>query len=189
MKIQGVSSDVLKSCMKIVSDKSSVSHAPSMQITASQNYSIIGGGAQIDYNGVGILLTSCTSDPSTIFDPRVWIASGKDQNSSDTGTITSFLIEIRNDSIPGFGKIKTRYLQSYSSTVNTGIATAQISNTSGYGMTCPGGISYYNGNGRLLSSLGTNTTVTPFASVTSKDHITQDGGYVGACLIEVSKMP
>jgi len=151
VKIEGVPRDVLKQYLQIKTTTSSTAIEPSSSTYSSPGYTIIGGGAKIAYNGAGILLVISDSGWSYGYN---WFASGKAHRVNDTGTVTTYLIEASNDSIPGFGKIEVGSNSRLGNYVPYGESSSQIDNTPNlWGITCVGGNCHGQGAGRLVKKL------------------------------------
>ena len=187
MKIEGVSKQTLLGYLRVKSTTSPLTlHTPAASTFVDPGYSIIGGGAGIKYNGAGILLTQNSAINTN--SPAYWFASGKDHKTTDSGTITSYLIEISNESIPGFGRIQTDIISGVSQ-AKTGRAYAQLNCTPGYsGITCVGGSSSYSGYGRYFMEFDFVTDIFHI-EVSTKDHINTDYGKAWAQLITAYKKP
>lgn len=66
-----------------------VASHPSVEVEVSAGYKIIGGGALVNYNGMGSMLTS--SFPLT---PQKWVAAAKDHRQPDPSSISAWAIAI-----------------------------------------------------------------------------------------------
>lgn len=153
IKIEGVSRDVLKQYIRLTTKTSSSSNRPYALALGSVGYLTIGGGAKITYNGGGILLEISDSQWDNV-DGYSWGGYGKDHRVSDTGTVTSYLIQIKNDSIPGFGRIEMGSQNVNGNYVSYGLSTAQVNVTPNlWGITCIGANGYGSGAGRLIKGL------------------------------------
>jgi hypothetical protein len=76
--------------VQIFENTSESSHYPVAVVTVPADYTMVGGGARINWSGAGNLLTS--SYPNS---PSSWEARGKDHIESSPATITVFAIGVR----------------------------------------------------------------------------------------------
>ena len=178
LKIEGVSKEELKSRLRIFTSTSPEAHHPHAEVTIPSNYDLIGGGADINYDGAGCLLTHSYPVPGQ----SKWIAEGKDHFISDPSTITAYAIGIEKGYIPGFGYLDVS-LSSASQYVSYGLSFAQASTTSGWVSVCPGGRSEYSNEGRLIR------LIEPIATVATVDKNARDSGTTYAYNLMLRKQP
>ena len=76
--------------VQIFQNTSASSHYPVAEVAVPADYTMVGGGARIDWSGAGNLLTA--SYPNSL---NSWEAEGKDHIESSPATITVFAIGIR----------------------------------------------------------------------------------------------
>lgn len=175
LRIDNVSKSDLKSRLRIYTNTSSESNHPNTAVSVPLNYSLIGGGADINYDGFGCLLVG--SYPSG----QAWYAKGKDHYSPDPSTITAYAIGIEKGTIPGFGDLEINTIYGYSYVAN-GIGSNRLSVPSGWVTACSGGHATYNGYGRLIQALG-------IGSISTKDLMVSDSGNSYAYSIIIRKKP
>lgn len=151
IQVNGLSKQTLLDNIRIRQDSFiTASHAPTKTVPAASGWSVISGGARITSTGYGVLLIESRSINGG------WIATGHDDINSDTsGKIVSYIVEIKNDSIPGFGKFKTSTLEK---TKTTGASRDSVYfyNVPWNGssvITSIGGKSIYTGYGRFFTEL------------------------------------
>lgn len=204
LNVAGISRQTLFNNIIIKLDSSSSINlvgSPTKQVYSDYGYSIIGGGAKLTYNGAGGMLIESRASSSTGY----WTATGKDDITSDpSGKIRTYLIEINNDSIPGFGRLQTAVKESTSSPNQTGKITYNVYNTPWDGssvITCFGGKSNSSGYGRFFVELGyvpvtpifppppPNPNVNDGMVVITKDHINADSGTALGQIITIEKKP
>lgn len=82
---------------KIIEERSSSSMLPSLTITAPENYKILGGGAEIIFNGGGVLLTSAYpgSNGYADYSAKTFTFQGKAHSVPDLGYIVGRVIIAR----------------------------------------------------------------------------------------------
>lgn len=89
MKLSGMTEATLRSLVTITRATSAVSNRPTASVSVPVGHNLLSGGAQVTYNGAGLLLTE--SYPSGDF---AWRASAKDHQIADTGSITTAVISV-----------------------------------------------------------------------------------------------
>ncbi|MCF6404923.1 hypothetical protein L3C95_18630 [Chitinophaga filiformis] len=148
LKIQGISSAQLKDYIKLVSATSGVASKPSASASLTgTGYTLIGGGAKVNWSGAGNFLT----DSHPFGTENAWYVASKDHITSAPASITAYAIGILKD-IPNFGSldigsdIATLVPQCLS--VNEGSVEAKI--PQGWVLTCPGGAARYRQYGRMI---------------------------------------
>jgi len=179
LKIDGVSKADLKSRLKIFTNTSSEAHHPSTYVYIPSGYNLIGGGADITYDGYGCLLVHSYPD----FFAGRWCVKGKDHEKSDPSVITAYAIGIEKGAIPGFGELE------FSCSYNNSYVSAYADNivnltTSGWVLSCPGGLATFSDEGRMITSLSPYNNQ---SGVGTKDHHGKDSGYTYAFSIMIRK--
>lgn len=176
LKLKGITSDQLKQHMTIVSSTSSIASWPTTQVNLPSGYTLIGGGAKVNWTGEGSLLVK------SIPNGNAWAASGKDHISISPATITAYAIGIR-PSITSFGdlEISRESTSKWVSKLKTDITESIDSD---WLVTCPGGEATFSGRGRMLTILHPD-----FRSVTigSSDHIYADSGNTALYMLKIRK--
>ncbi len=166
----------IRSGMQVFTSTSSLASHPSTSVSVPSNYSMIGGGAKVNYgSGYGNLLVS--SYPSSL---TTWTVESKDHYQSSQATITAYAIGINKD-IYNWFDFALFSLQSY---VSSGVSGASVYPNSGYLMTCPGSKITYNGNGRMMQEIFPGDEL-PVASTRSRDQSKGDSGYTTAYILSV----
>jgi hypothetical protein len=187
LKIQGVSAATLRSVMQAVksSPSSLVSH-PTNQVSVNTGYTLIGGGAKVDWTGYGNLLVD--SYPSVNF----WYVASKDHIWSSPARITAYAIGIQNY-IPGFGYIDvfgndTWYI---STGCCLGSGNYYLSYFHPSVTACMGAHSYYNNpnGGRMLTGMRPQYYLDTNVAGSSKDYSTPSGGSLDLYAVWVQKRP
>ena len=178
MKIDGVSSDYLRSKMIVTQKTSGVANHPNTFITLPSNYLLIGGGAKANWNGAGSLLVHSYPNGNT------WYAKSKDHLVVDRSSVTAYAIGIENISFPGVQFIETgsSYNSSY---ISWGQSLNTTSIPTGWVTTCPGGRTTFNGWGRMLMGIYPNNS--NMAQSISKDHSHASNGYSYSYSIRIQK--
>ncbi|AXT50733.1 hypothetical protein D1818_07785 [Aquimarina sp. BL5] len=167
--------NVLKNYIKVVSKTSSIASQPETSIQLPSGYTLISGGAKVNWSGRGNLLTG--SFPFG----NGWKATSKDHEKSSPASITVYAIGIANN-IPNFGSIRTTRNSDCEYTTS-GVESASVSLSSSQNdyVACGGGASAsYNGFGRMLYAIGVGNG-------NSKDHLRADGGNTCAYLLAIKK--
>jgi hypothetical protein len=147
MKIDGVSTEYLRSKIHVYSSTSPRTNHPVASVTVPSNCLLLGGGAYDLFTGYGNMLTA-----SYPVNASTWMAEGKDQRRPDPSSIIAYAIGIENISFPGVGYLSISSASSVSN-VNTGPQTTFLTVPSGWIMTCGGGKVTYNNIGRLITKL------------------------------------
>jgi hypothetical protein len=161
---------------------STLSETPTAQVSVSQGYQLIGGGARVNWSEPGNMLTESWGAGNG------WSASGKSHKSSSMATISVWAIGL-NPYIDGFGVLTFSQYSPYSTDVSTGVALSTAGVTSGYVLTCPSGRShYYSGSGRLLTGIYPNPQFHGGAWASDKDHLTASDGGVQTRVIMIKKI-
>ena len=124
-----------------------------------QGYVLTGGGALVEYNGAGNLLTASfpTGDTS-------WEARSKDHDISDPSSVTAFAIGIKHRK----GLIRVRHLISRATGAMAPHPSAQVHVGNGFTLSGGGAIDNWNGAGNLLTASFPNG---PFWVAQGKDHV------------------
>ncbi|MEW7277560.1 hypothetical protein ABW636_03090 [Aquimarina sp. 2201CG1-2-11] len=177
LKLEGVSADQLRQYIKLSKRTSSGQSHPNTFATVTNGYTLIGGGAKVNWSGAGNLLVHSYPSGSS------WYVKSKDHLRGNPASITAYAIGIKRD-IPNFGRlnIATNSNRAYANNNQVGVSTSFIPN--GWVVTCPGGRTSFNGVGRLLTMIKpTHNSVT----VRSKDHIRPDSGNIWSYAVRVQK--
>lgn len=181
LKLEGLTANELRSHMRY-NEYTSIflSNRPWQNVGPGRHgYTLIGGGARINWDHSGSLLTQSYPMGNS------WVGAGKDHSSPNYSTMTAFAIGIKNY-IPGFGYLDIEQVSGPEYTVGTGTQTRWVFNSSGWVPTCPGAFQTYDGSGRLLTRM---EIVGDDVSVTSKDHSHYDTGTLQAHMIRIRKRP
>jgi hypothetical protein len=154
MKIDGVSTEYLRSKIHLYSASSIQANHPKASIRIPSNCILLGGGAYDDWRGqYGNMLTA--SYPSEI-DNYTWLAEGKDHRRPDPSIITAYAIGIENISFPGVGYLQVNRVKA-SAYAQSGVKSLGISAPSNSIQICCGGICSYANYGRMLTKLYPNS--------------------------------
>jgi putative hemolysin len=148
---------------------------PSTTIDVSSlGLKILGGGAYVTYNGVGLLLTDIY--PAS---PSVWRANAKDQQQIDYGQVTAYCVAA---DVPS----ADYQIVSIESTVKASDSQATATLPPGYELTGGGAAvqANWSGYGNLL--YGSYPSASNAWSAASKDHQTADPSTVTAYAIGLS---
>jgi len=184
MKIDGVSSDYLRSKMQVFPAVSGKVNHPETQVTIPSNYLLVGGGAW-DYweddMGYGNMLVS-----SYPYGSNTWKVSGKDHRRADPSVIYAYAIGIENISFPNVGYLQVGYSTGYSTTSGR-LCTTTATVPTGWALTGPGGLVVYNnpGYGRMITSMYPYSTTTSYLG--SRDSYYTDGGYQYVYALRIQK--
>ncbi|MCW3463869.1 hypothetical protein [Chitinophaga nivalis] len=178
LKLSGVTKDELKTYIQISSNTTGTAGHPNTYVSTNGGYTLIGGGAKVNWSGWGNLLTK--SIPSG----NSWLVGSKDHIESSPASITAYAIGIQPN-IPNFGALEI--LQESASTYasgSQGVVTVNIDNT--WVVASAGAEAQYAGLGRLLVGILPNVR-----SVTaiSHDHLEFDGGTTYAYAVKIRKKP
>jgi hypothetical protein len=133
---------------------------PKGEASVPDGYTMIGGGAQVNWSGEGSLLTS--SYPSNRI---TWTSSSKDHEKSSPATITTYAIGLKCN-VGGLNL--QQHIQKSSSTPG-GHLTANTSSPAGYVMVGGGAFVNFSGAGNLLTASYPRDIRTWQAR--SKDHV------------------
>jgi len=155
---------------------------------------VLGGGARVDWTSPGNLLT--TSVPGCFIPVRggtplalCWQAASKDHILPSPATITTFAIAIPQ-TIAGWGTLDVKYLESDSSSVATGVASANAQVPAGYVLAAIGGSAQTDsGPGRMLFRMSPAVSSNTAILVQSKDHVKVSAGNASAFAVVVKKAP
>lgn len=166
LKIDGVTPETLRSVMIVQpSTPSSSQGHPNNYAWLPSGYTVVGGGAKVNWSGWGNLLVQ--SNPSG----QGWFVSSKDHIYSSPATIDAWVIGIQNY-IPGYGNISVK-IRSNTHYSNSGVSIARIGPTL---IAFPdvftlsiGAFENYNtsGYGRMLEGI---SPTFPSSTAQSKDH-------------------
>lgn len=182
LRVQGMSREDLARYVQYSEATSGASLVPSAVAPVANGYLLIGGGARVNWQGRGQLLTSSRPDGNQ------WVAEGKAHSYADSATITAFAIGIRDQPLPRVGRIQ-RTINSASTWSGSGYNYAALEVSSGYALVSTGATAQYDNPataGRLLSDIvpfADSTYSRPGTRATSKDHRYPDSGRTTAYVI------
>lgn len=183
LKLEGVDSHTLRQLLIFKSVTSTTQPHSSVSVFVPDDYTLIGGGARVNYIGVGNMLTE-----SYPYDSRTWRVKSKDHLIADPATITAYAIGIKSEYIPNFGYIEIQSMND-SAYQSAGFGSIGHNVTSGWVLSCVGGKATWNGVGRML----TRIAPVPFHGTeilaTSKDHGIVDDGYTYVYYRQIRKRP
>ncbi|MCX8489708.1 MAG: hypothetical protein ORN54_01425 [Cyclobacteriaceae bacterium] len=182
LRLEGVTSDALRSYMQVFSIPGGTQSAPSASVTIPTGYLLLGGGTKINWTAPGNLLVHSYPAGNT------WNSKGKDHLYSSPASITSYAIAIQDVNIPGFGFLESA-ISSASQFSSSGTKTVGVTIPSGWIVTCPGGRVSYGSWGRMLTGIQIPTDSPFTSSVTSKDQGYADGGTTFAYAVRIRKKP
>ena len=133
---------------------------PTARTCVPEGYKLVGGGAKVDYEGSGSLLTESYPEG------RCWIASAKDHLSPDPAIITSYAIGLQDTSndwnVEVFSDTGPRAQH----------PSAVVSIPNRFAMTSCGGRINWRGSGNLLTAIIPRTLNS--CEVRGKDHVRED---------------
>lgn len=187
MRLDGVARGTLVAQMQIKSSTDTpvpAIGAGNWQTSTDEGYTLLGGGAFVNWTGEGALLTR--SSPDLSGEARTWIAAAKDHNKAAAWNMTVYAIGIR-PLILGFGslEIATRSAVVGTSSGHIGDVTARADG--GWVNACPGAFSDWSpGEGRLLFGIVPTTTS---GEAMDKDHIKGDVGTLYGFVRQIRVMP
>jgi len=148
LKIEGLSSADLRNYIRLTSATSGVAAHPSATASLTgTGYTLIGGGAKVNWSGAGNFLTD--SHPAGT--DNAWYVESKDHITSAPASITAYAIGIMKN-IPNFGTLDigsdVATLVPQCLSVNEGSIAVTI--PQGWVLTCPGGAAKYRQSGRMI---------------------------------------
>lgn len=139
-------------------------------------YVMTGGGAFVNYTGVGNILTASYPDSDSS-----WQARSKDQDISDPALITAYAIGIKHNQLLHGAR--------HSITNATGATaahpTAQVEVASGYTLCGGGAVDNYTGDGNLLTAIYPNG---PYWMAAGKDHEHSDPSNITVYAIGIQQI-
>jgi hypothetical protein len=186
MKLSGMSEATLRSLVTITRATSGTSNRPTSTVSAPAFHVMLSGGASVNYNGAGVLLTE--SYPSGDF---AWTASAKDHNQADTGTITTSVISVPvclNNLWTNGSCLITNTINN--SAASGGYTVATTNTPIGYTPLGVGGRARWSGAGRLLTDIfPTNSVGNAGATAWSKDHNSPENNTTDVWGISVKAWP
>lgn len=178
MKIAGVSAAYLRSKMRVFTKESDLANHPSTSVSVPSNYLLIGGGAEVKYNGTGNLLVHSYPKGNT------WYAKSKDHQVADPATIKAYAIGIENISFPNVGHIETFCFTDKKHT-SGGRSSVRIRTEDDWALTCPEAKTDFKGEGRMIIGIYPSFSEQVIAS--STDHIQGDQGILSTYALGVRK--
>lgn len=159
---------------QIVSGTSAVAAHPTLQVDLPAGYIAVGGGARVNYTGVGNMLYE--SYPVTGLGG--WVASGKDHLQSDPASITVWAIGLSTSFLGQYGLHVSSYNSTSSPIANHPRQTFVIPN---FRLTGAGARDNWSGVGNLLTASFPSDRQTVVAE--GKDHIQEDPSTITAYAI------
>lgn len=176
LKLKGISRDQLKQYMVVTSSTSAKANHPATQANLPSGYTLIGGGAKVNWTGDGSLLVK------SIPNGNAWAVSGKDHITKSPATVTAYAIGIKPN-ITSFGtlEISRESASKWVSQLGTEITQSIDSD---WLISCPGGEATFAGKGRMLTILYPD-----FRHVTigSSDHLDKDSGNTILYMLKIRK--
>ncbi len=119
---------------------------------------------------------------------NTWYATGKDEVKSDPSSITVYAIGIKNILFANVGYLQVGFTTLTNSAYAGSTSAAVTTVPTGWALTCCGGISVYNGNGRILNGMW--PIQVNQAEAYSKDLCAlTDNGTITAYAVRVQKAP
>lgn len=126
--------------VKTFENTSSSSNRPSVSVTVSDGYKIIGGGAKVNYSGAGCLLTESYPNGTS------WTVKAKDHLVGNNASVTAYAIAIFDPN----NQWDVRIFQATGATANHPEASVKVEE--GYVMTGGGAKDNWSGQGNLLTA-------------------------------------
>jgi hypothetical protein len=153
MRLDGVSRATLVAQMQIKSSTSGTNTGVvSWQTATDQGYTLIGGGAKVNWSGAGSLLFRSSPFASQT-DNRTWLAGAKDHLVSSSASLTVYAIGIK-PVIPGFGTLDIATRFNGGSVGGNQAGNVQVSADAGWVSASPGALSDWGSSqGRLLTGI------------------------------------
>jgi hypothetical protein len=165
--------NLIKANMKLTKAVSSYTAYPTASAIAPSGYTLLSGGAKVNWQGAGNLLTQTMFPTNGI---NSWTAKSKDHGISSPATIESYCISIAASSMPQFGilEVSGRF-----GSVKAKAYNSATVNLKAYDFAYPsdplwliagvGGQSAYTGDGRLLYEVYPVDANT--GRISDKDHV------------------
>jgi hypothetical protein len=156
LKLAGLTRQQLRANITLVSATSGVMAHPQLTVQGPAGEIALGGGARVNYNGAGSMLTrSMPRSPCNAATCSEWIVGAKDHIYSDPATITGYVITIK-ENVPGFGRLIAQTGATAANFVDTGRTKTSYRVPDGWALTGLGADSLTaSGPGRLLTRIGT----------------------------------
>jgi vibriolysin len=149
LKIGGLTSTQLRNYISLTTATSGVASQPTISASlAGSGYTLIGGGAKVNWSGAGNFLTDSHPDVTN----NAWAVASKDHITSSPASITSYAIGIMQN-IPNFGSLDigtdlATLTPNCMSSLNQGSIAVTI--PQGWVLTSPGGTAKWNQYGRMI---------------------------------------
>lgn len=156
---------------KVVNATSNVAAHPTLQVNLPSEFTVVGGGARVNYNGVGNMLYA--SYPASGLDG--WVGSAKDHVYSDPATITVWAIGLRESFLGENGMSVSSSNATSSPAFNHPSETFVISD---FYLTGVGARVNWSGAGNLLTACFPRDRQT--VVVKGKDHLQADPSTITA---------
>jgi hypothetical protein len=178
----------IKSSMSLTKTTSSSAAHPSSTTCIPSGYSFLSGGAKVNYQGAGSLLTRSMFP---IGGGTCWTAESKDHGISSPATVECYVLSILPSNISQFGTLQISEKFAVVTAKSNKIATVTLNTNDNFGglpwlIAGVGGQSAYTGNGRLLWEM---YPVTPnLAQISDKDHLYAASGSLYGHLTMIRKL-
>ncbi len=183
---EGIDPLIVKSNMNLSKSVSSLSSYPTASVCPPSGYTLLSGGAKVNWTGAGNLLTKST------LSGNCWQVASKDHGIYSPATIEAYALSFVTNGLPEFGTllITTKFGAVNTSAYNQGnvtINTYDASTFQNWLLTGVGTNAVSSGNGRLLFEL---YPVNPnLASSRDKDHLYPASGTLNGSIIMVRRQP
>lgn len=159
--------------VQIAQETSAPAQHPQAVAPLPQGYVLTGGGANVEYNGAGNILTASFPTGETS-----WEARSKDHDIPDTATITAYAIGIKHRK----GQIRVRHLITRATGTVAEHPTAQVKVGTGFTLSGGGAIDNWTGAGNMLTASFPNG---PFWAAQGKDHVDPSSADITAYAIGI----
>lgn len=160
----------------IVEQTSVPASHPQTQVVLPYGFTLVGGGARVNWSGEGNMLTASYPDGNS------WVARAKDHQKSSVATVTAFAIGLRDSFLASHG-IRVQQKRVTSGT-GTSWPSTSCSLDYGYRLLSGGAETHWYGAGQLLTASFPQDRHT--WTVSSKDHDSPDFGHVTAHCVGIS---
>lgn len=166
MKIEGMTKAELVESMFVAKQESGHASHPTAITSLPPEYTLLGGGVKVEWDGAGNLVTATYPTSS-----NTWEARSKDHGTLDSGDLTVYAIGIKRN-LP-VGNIRSMYTITQSQVAQHPTANAKL--PGGYALTGGGAFVDWHGDGNLIWKLEPyiNQYEQGFIAA-SKDHGTPD---------------
>jgi hypothetical protein len=179
LRIDGIDRTTLMNYIFADHTTSGTTSAPGTSMGVPYPYTLIGGGAEVNWSTKGSLIVQSYPNGTQ------WTVKSKDHIQAEATSITAYAIGIQ-EYIPGFGYLDVDIF-SGSTTVLGGYQTADLSLPYGYALACPGVKEVFNpAAGRLITGIYPDGN---YVQVASKDHKRGNISQLQAYAIGIRKRP